>query len=69
MHVSKCEILKGLYAEVYLTYEDMNKMFDGRHYRRMRKELPLTEEAFPEIYDKISKLGRSTTSDATDADK
>ena len=50
---------QGLYAEVLMTYEEFQEMFDGRHYMKMRKKLPLTEEAFPEIFEKISKLGRS----------
>ena len=50
---------QGLYAEVMMTYEEFLEMFDGRHYMKMRKKLPLTEEAFPETYEKISKLGRS----------
>lgn len=52
-------IMQGLYAEVFLTYEQFNEMFDGETYRRVRKELPLTEEAFPEVYEKVSKIGRS----------
>ncbi len=50
---------QGLYAEVFLTYEEFNEMFDGSHYRKVRRELPLTEEAFPEVYEKISKMGRT----------
>ena len=33
-------------------------MFDGKTYMRVRKELPFTEEAFPEVYEKVSKIGR-----------
>lgn len=49
---------QGLYAEVFLTYEEFNEMFDGSHYRKVRAELPMTEEAFPEVYEKVSKIGR-----------
>ncbi len=42
-----------------MTYEEFKEMFDGRHYLKMRAQLPLTEEAFPEVYEKVSKLGRS----------
>ena len=55
----KIFLFQGLYAEVFLTYEQFNEMFDGTHYRKVRRELPLTEEAFPEVYEKVSKLGRT----------
>merc|ERR1712226_790423 len=50
---------QGLYAEVMMTYEEFKEMFDGTHHMKMRKELPLTEEAFPEVYEKVSKIGRA----------
>lgn len=49
---------QGLYAETLMTKEEFEDMFDGSHYKKVRKSLPLCEEAFPEVYDKISKLGR-----------
>ena len=50
--------LQGLYAETLMSKEEFMEMFDGSHYLKVRKSLPLCEEAFPEVYDKISKLGR-----------
>ncbi len=49
----------ALYAETQLSREDFDEMlaFPLRNYDRIRKELGC-EDAFPHIYDKISKLGR-----------
>lgn len=41
-----------------MTREEFLEMFDSSHYYKVRKSLPLCEEAFPEVYEKISKLGR-----------
>jgi Delta24-sterol reductase len=49
---------QGLYAETLMTRDEFIEMFDGSHYLKTRKRLPLCEEAFPEVYEKISKLGR-----------
>ena len=49
---------QGLYAETLMTKEEMMEMFDSTLYQKMRKSLPFCEEAFPEVYDKISHLGR-----------
>jgi delta24-sterol reductase len=49
---------QGLYAETLMSREEFFEMFDSSHYIKVRKSLPFCEEAFPEVYDKISKLGR-----------
>ena len=49
---------QGLYAETLMTREEFIEMFDESHYLKVRKSIPMCEEAFPEVYDKISKLGR-----------
>ncbi len=48
------------YAETQLTFEEFNEMFafNMRNYDKMRKRLNC-EKAFPHVYEKISKLGRS----------
>ena len=48
------------YAETQLTFEEFNEMFEFnlRTYNKLRKELDC-EKAFPHVYEKISKLGRS----------
>merc|ERR1712062_61042 len=48
------------YAETQLTFEEFNEMFEFnlRTYYQLRKELNC-EKAFPHVYEKISKLGRS----------
>ena len=48
------------YAETQLTFEEFNEMFEFqlRNYHKLRKEYDC-EKAFPHVYEKISKLGRS----------
>jgi len=51
---------QALYAEVLLTKEEYLEMFSGlvETYDAVREKLPLCKEGFPEVYDKISKVGR-----------
>lgn len=49
---------QALYADCLMTREEFRVMFDHKNYDKMRKQLPLCEKAFPEIYDKISKQAR-----------
>lgn len=42
-----------------MTYEEFNEMFDGKTYWKVRNAIPHTNDAFPEVYEKVSKLGRS----------
>ncbi|KAL8178617.1 UNVERIFIED_CONTAM: Delta(24)-sterol reductase [Gekko kuhli] len=46
-----------LYADCYMTREEFWEMFDGSLYHKLRKELQCSD-AFPEVYDKISKAAR-----------
>ena len=48
------------YAETQLTFEEFNEMFayNLKTYDKLRKDLEC-EKAFPHVYEKISKLGRS----------
>ena len=48
------------YAETQLTFEEFNEMFaySLKTYDKLRKDLDC-EKAFPHVYEKISKLGRS----------
>ena len=52
----------ALYAETQLTEEEFIKMFNDHGqldaYHKLRKELDC-EKAFPTIYEKVSRLGRS----------
>ena len=48
----------ALYAETQLTREDFNEMLDLKTYERLRKELGC-EKAFPHMYEKVSKIGRT----------
>ena len=49
---------QGLYAETLMTRDEFNEMFDDTLYLKVRKSIPMCEMAFPDVYDKISKLGR-----------
>ncbi|XP_071850422.1 delta(24)-sterol reductase-like [Apostichopus japonicus] len=46
-----------LYADCHMTREEFRDMFDHTLYDKLRKELKC-EDAFPEVYDKISKDAR-----------
>ena len=50
----------ALYGETELTKEQFYEMFDDarNHYDRLRKKYDC-ENAFPHVYNKISKLGRN----------
>lgn len=49
---------QALYAETLMTQDEFEIMFDLSHYRKVRASLALCEEAFPEVYQKVSKIGR-----------
>ncbi|KAL3280089.1 hypothetical protein HHI36_017594 [Cryptolaemus montrouzieri] len=55
--VAKRNGFQMLYADTYTTREEFRKMFDHSLYDKMRNELNC-KEAFPEIYDKVSKEAR-----------
>ena len=44
---------QAMYAKTLLTREQFRTMFDHATYDRLRKEIPLCEKAFPEVYDKL----------------
>ena len=52
----------ALYAETQLTEEEFNEMFNCQgqldKYEKLRKKYKC-ENAFPTVYEKVSKLGRS----------
>jgi len=52
--------LQALYAETLMSYEEFNQMFAQfkEHYWKAKAQLPLSLEAFPEVYDKVSRQGR-----------
>jgi len=51
---------QALYAETLMSYEEFNQMFAQfkEHYWKAKAQLPLSLEAFPEVYDKVSREGR-----------
>ena len=51
----------ALYADTYLSREQFDKMYVtfSKLYEQERKRNPLTEKAFPHVYEKISLLGRT----------
>ena len=55
--LDKCVDLDGfqmLYADVYYTKDEFEKMFDHRGYRTLRKKYKADGGAFKEVYDKMS---------------
>lgn len=46
-----------LYADMYMTREEFRQMFDHKLYDQTRKKYNC-EDAFPEVYDKVSKAAR-----------
>ena len=38
--------------------EEFREMFDHRLYDKLRTTIPYCHEAFPEVYDKVSKAAR-----------
>ena len=61
-HAMDKDCFVALYAETQLTREDFDHMFrfSMKHYETVRKRLNCAR-AFPHVYEKISKLGRSTS--------
>ncbi|KAG5885059.1 hypothetical protein JTB14_018289 [Gonioctena quinquepunctata] len=47
-----------LYADTYMTRKEFREMFDHSLYDKLRRQMKC-EEAFPEVYDKISRKARS----------
>ena len=48
---------QGLYADVYLTREEFDEMFNWKIYNQVRAEYKCAD-AFPHVYDKISRAAR-----------
>jgi hypothetical protein len=46
-----------MYADSYMSREEFREMFDHRVYDRLRGELKLCLNAFPEVYDKVGREG------------
>ena len=49
---------QALYARTFMSREDFREMFDHAGYDRLREQLPYCQQAFDEVYDKISSKGR-----------
>lgn len=54
---------QAMYAKTLLSKEDFRRMFDHSYYDEIRKELPYSDKAFPEIYDKLSRKARVSAID------
>lgn len=46
-----------LYADSFRTKEEFRRMFDHKLYDKLRAEFKC-KEAFPDVYDKVSKTAR-----------
>jgi delta24-sterol reductase len=47
-----------MYADCYMSRDEFREMFDHTQYDALRAQLPLCKEAFPEVFDKVSKVAR-----------
>jgi len=47
-----------MYADSYMTRDEFRAMFDHSLYDKLRDSLPMCKQAFPEVYDKVSKAAR-----------
>ncbi|CAG9862719.1 unnamed protein product [Phyllotreta striolata] len=56
-HVIDSNGFQMLYADIYMTREEFRTMFDHGLYDKLRSELRC-EDAFPEVYDKVSRAAR-----------
>lgn len=49
---------QALYAKTMLSRADFRRMFDHSSYDQLREQLPYCQQAFDEVYDKVSAKGR-----------
>lgn len=49
---------QAMYAKTLLSRDDFRKMFDHSYYDILREKIPYCKQAFPEVYDKVSKSAR-----------
>lgn len=56
-YVTDVKGFQMLYADTYMTKEEFRKMFDHTLYDKMREKLGC-KEAFPDVYDKVSRSAR-----------
>lgn len=56
-HVIDSDGFQMMYADTYMTREEFRMMFDHSLYDELRKKMNC-EQAFPEVYDKVSKSAR-----------
>merc|ERR1712106_382924 len=60
---------QGLYAETLLTLDEFCDMFPHQLYKRVKESLPYCVEAFPNTYEKVSRVGRQQVSKAMETKK
>jgi delta24-sterol reductase len=61
--VIKNQGYQAMYAKTLLTKEDFRKMFDHSYYDILRAQLPYSDKAFTEVYDKLSRKARVSAID------
>lgn len=54
---------QAMYAKTLLSKEDFRKMFDHSYYDVLRAQLPYSDKAFTEVYDKLSRKARVSAID------
>jgi len=60
---------QALYAETLMDYEEFTTMFPRELYDKARSKFPETADAFPEVYEKVSKIGRERKNNEAEDDK
>ncbi len=61
--VIKHKGIQAMYAKTLLSKADFRKMFDHSYYDILRAQLPFSDKAFPEVYDKLSRKARVSAID------
>lgn len=51
---------QALYAETLMNYEDFTAMFPREMYDLARNKFPGTIDGFPEVFEKVSRIGRES---------
>lgn len=54
---------QAMYARTLLSRENFRNMFNHAHYDRMRAQIPYTQQAFTEVYDKLGGRNRLSPAD------
>jgi hypothetical protein len=57
-YANRTTLASQIFVLLLLCREEFRAMFDHSLYDELRASLPLCQQAFPEVYDKVSKAAR-----------